>query len=232
MRAAACLLGAAFGAVCAGVVLGAFTGVDGWALNHLMPWMSTSGNPATLASTLLPFTGGTPGGAIPLDLWVYPASFPASAALVGAVCLLLWRRGSRRPAILWATVWLLANLGELLGKTVVSRPALYRAGHEGGAGFFAHSFPSGHAARGSLVAALVALLWPRARALAGAWIAVTFVLLVVNGFHAPSDVLGGALLAGVLIAAALRLLEAREGARPAPPRRAPPGDSASGCGAR
>jgi membrane-associated phospholipid phosphatase len=53
--------------------------------------------------------------------------------------------------------------------------------------------------RSLLLVAGVAAVWPAARWWVGLWAAATIVLLVVAGFHVPSDIVGGLLLALLLI---------------------------------
>lgn len=201
------LLAAAFVAVGAGVVVGAFTRIDLWAIHHLMPWFTPGSSSPTLSSVTLPFGLDTPVGQILGELWVYPASVPVSALVVIAAGAVLWRRGRRDAALAWAAAWVAVNALEVIGKTFVSRPELHVVADGRSHVVFPHSFPSGHALRGLLVAAVVAHVWSRARIAGAVWIAVTLVLLVVIGFHTPSDVLGGALLSGAVIGLALRYPE-------------------------
>jgi hypothetical protein len=56
--------------------------------------------------------------------------------------------------------------------------------------------------RGLLVAAALALLWPAATRWLIAWFVFVGPFLVLSSSHTPSDVLGGLLVAGALLAAA------------------------------
>lgn len=206
---ASLLLAAAFAAVAALVVAGGFGGIDQWAVEHTMLWLSPETHPQTVASIMLPFRGGTPAGEIPLDLWTYPASVPLSALLLALGCAVLWRRGSRAGALAWAAAWVVGDAVEVLGKGVLERPGLHATfdGVRRHLVGFDGSFPSGHTLRGVLVAVLVGLVWRGARPVAALWVAGTLALLVVTSAHTPSDVLGGALLAGALAAAASAVTE-------------------------
>lgn len=209
MLRAALAFAAAFAAVSALVVAGAFTRVDQWAIDHVMPWLSPAVHGQTLESIVVPFHTWTADAAIPLDLWTYPASVPVSALAIGLGCALLWRRGRRAAAAAWAAAWAAGNAVEVVGKGLLDRPALHMVSHGRRVDLvgFDDSFPSGHTLRAVLVAVLVGLLWRRARPAAAAWATVTLVALVVTSAHTPSDVLGGALLAAALAVPASRLTE-------------------------
>lgn len=228
MRFAAFSCAAAFLIVCAAVPLGGFADIDQWSLRHAMPWLSPLTHPQTLSSILLPFHGHQPAPEILAKLWLYPASVPVSALVVGICCGLLWRRGRRSAAAAWAAAWVVCNTAEALGKELIHRPSLYviwhgRRTHVTG---FDNSFPSGHTMRALLVAAVVGLLWRRALPTTLLWAAVTFALLVVTNAHTPSDVLGGALLAGSIVVALVTCLaEKRLRASMRAERLPPPGTS-------
>lgn len=73
--------------------------------------------------------------------------------------------------------------------------------------FYDASFPSGHMIRGTVVAAILILSWPRARRWILLWVAFVAPALVVSAAHTPSDVLGG-LIVGVALLQASRALTA------------------------
>ena len=109
----------------------------------------------------------------------------------------------RLRSLSWPAVWLCAVAVEVVFRHALSRPPLYRDGvHLAG---LDQSWPSGHALRSALVAAALAAAWPRFRALLGIWLAATLVLLELAGFHTPTDVAGGLLLAVVAAAGAVEL---------------------------
>jgi membrane-associated phospholipid phosphatase len=102
----------------------------------------------------------------------------------------------------WAAAWLFANAVEVIGKGLLHRPAL-SVGMNGIrvhlAGFDS-SFPSGHTARGLVLAFVVGAVWPRLSWAAAVWAVGTCVFLVVSAAHTPSDVLGGILVAVFAVA--------------------------------
>jgi membrane-associated phospholipid phosphatase len=137
------------------------------------------------------------------DLWLYPASAPLSSAIVGLACLALWRRGWHRAALLWGSAFVAGTAIEILVKEVLERPALYAVGNGRRAHVvgFDHSLPSGHTIRSFLIAAALLALSPRLGRAAAVWAASVVPILVVAGWHTPTDV-----AAGLLLAAALALL--------------------------
>jgi membrane-associated phospholipid phosphatase len=203
----ALVLAAGFAALAVAVAYSsALHRADEWAVRHAMPGLSSrSRAPSTIASAV-PFRHVSLHGRALIraatDLWTLPASPLVSALLFGGGCVLLLRRRARSAAVVWALVWLAGNTVEALTKHVLGRPALYavdrgRRIHVLG---FDHSYPSGHALRAVLLAGLVAALWRRFGALAAVWAAAALPLLLLAGFHTPSDLVGGALLAGLLLA--------------------------------
>ncbi len=135
-----------------------------------------------------------------------------SFVLVLAASLALARRSRPRQAASWLGAWLAGNVVEVVGKAIVSRPALYAGGlHVVG---FDRSYPSGHTIRALIAAAAAASVWPRFRPLL-AWALTVPVALVVLGDHTPTDIAGGLLLAVALVAAAsTEAARARPGRRP------------------
>lgn len=102
-------------------------------------------------------------------------------------------------------MWVAAVAVELVFRHVLTRPALYRDGVHLVA--FDGSWPSGHALRCAIVAAAIAAAWPHLRALLVVWLAAVAVLLELAGFHTPTDVAGGLLLALVTAAGGVALEE-------------------------
>jgi membrane-associated phospholipid phosphatase len=187
------------------VASGGLTGIDGWAVRHAMPGLDPSEASLPLVYGLAPLAGLF--DETPIQVAVNVATAPAGVVLSGLIvtgaAIVLHRRGENTAALAWLGAWLAANAIEVLTKTVLERPGLSHAGVR--VTDFDHSFPSGHAARGLLAAAVCALVWPRARALAALWAAFLLPALVVAGFHTPSDVAGGAVLASLLAAAAFAI---------------------------
>lgn len=206
MRRAALVLAACFAALSVAVALGVLDGVDRYAVRQLMPGLDAahSGVP-TLGQVFVPVGHRRTPGALAADAWLYPASVPISALAVGACSLVLLRRGRRRAAAVWLGAWVAANAVEVLVKDVVRKPALSARGYHVVA--FDSSFPSGHALRSILVAAALAAVAVRAGRWAAVWAVTVVPLLVVAGWHTPSDVAGGVLL-GLFFVAAARLAAA------------------------
>ncbi|WP_370077448.1 phosphatase PAP2 family protein [Streptacidiphilus sp. MAP12-16] len=126
--------------------------------------------------------------------------------LLAVVIVWLWLRGARVTA-LWATVLVAVEaLLEVVVKELVGRPRpLLPQPVAQATGW---SFPSGHAMTvATLCPLLVLLVWPHAErwGRVAAVVASTAMVLAVSwtriglGVHWPSDVLGGWLLAGVVL---------------------------------
>lgn len=161
-------------------------------------------------SVFTPQTEHTLGGTL-VALWTYPAS-PFISGLIVLICA--WRLRSVTPIVLW----LAANAVELAGKLIVHRPSVGEPG-------FSDSFPSGHTVRAFVTAAILAWTWDRAGLPAVIWAVGVACALVAIGDHVPTDVIGGALLAGCLVSfarsPARRFPRARTPIRRAWLRRAP-----------
>ena len=183
------LSGAAFAALAGLVASGALDGFDQWACDHLMPLAGGTPGPPSILESLVPLFHALwhPAGVAVTQIVTLPGQVLISFALVAAAA---WK--CRVPA--WIVAWFGSTAVEFGIRQVLTRPtALYRGGvHLTG---FDSSWPSGHALRCALVAAALAAAWPRARAALAAWLAVSVVLLEIAGFHTPTDVAGGLLLA-------------------------------------
>jgi membrane-associated phospholipid phosphatase len=192
-------LSGAFAALAALVGVGALTGFDQWACGHLMPLAGTpSGGPPSFLESLVPLfhAAWRPVGVAVTQIVTLPGQVLVSFALVAVGA---WKL--RAP--MWLVAWLGATVVEFALRHLLTRPALYRDGVHVTA--FDSSFPSGHALRCALVAAVFAAAWPRAKPALWAWLLASAVLLELAGFHTPTDVLGGLLLALLACrAAALR----------------------------
>jgi membrane-associated phospholipid phosphatase len=171
---------AAFAALAGLVAAGALTAVDQWGVEQLMPGAHFHAARHGLAEGLVPLLGAHWHGglAIAANIVTLPASFAISLALVA------WRS---RPL---AAVLLAAVAVEVVCKELLTRPALYADAFH--IGSFDSSFPSGHTLRTVIVAAAV---WPVLRLWAAAWAVASVVLLQLAGWHTPSDVAGGLVLA-------------------------------------
>lgn len=183
------LAGAAlFAATAALVSAGAFTRLDQYAVDHLMPWWRLENHPfVTIAALTLPGLNGSVARVV-VDLWTYPGALVPSALLLLASAWRLRARGRLDAAITWCVLWLAGNAVELAGKLWLQRPDLERHGmHVYG---FDQSLPSGHTIRSLLVAGAIACAWHWGR-LALVWAAGVPFALVVLGHHTPTDVAAG-----------------------------------------
>jgi membrane-associated phospholipid phosphatase len=186
--ASAFLVSAAFAALAILVAVGAFTGLDQWSVDHLMPGGTFENEDNGILGALVPLYGShwDSGWSIAANIVTLPASFLISLALTA------WR--SRVLAL-----FLLAGTAaETLCKHVLDRPALHDGAHH--IAGFDSSFPSGHTLRTVILAAAFPKPW------AAAWAAVSIVLIQLDGWHTLTDIVGGLLLA------ALALLGARSAA--------------------
>ena len=201
----AALSGAAFAALGGLVAAGSLTGFDQWGCDHLMPLAGTpNGGPPSFLESLVPLFHAAwhPAGAAVTQIVTLPGQVVVSFVIVAAAA---WKL--RAPV--WVAAWLGATGVEFALRHLLTRPALYRDGVHVTA--FDSSWPSGHALRCALVAAVLAAAWPHARSALAAWLVASALLLELAGFHTPTDVLGGlllALLAGRAVGAARALREA------------------------
>ena len=179
-RRSAAVLAAAYATLAVLVAAGALTRVDQWGVDHLMPGAHFHAARHGLAAGIVPLLGAHWHGglAIAANIVTLPASFAISLALVA------WR--SR----LLAAALLAAVAVEVVCKELLTRPALYDGSFH--IGTFDSSFPSGHTLRTVIVAAA---LWPVLRLWAAAWAVASVVLLQLAGWHTPTDVAGGLVLA-------------------------------------
>jgi membrane-associated phospholipid phosphatase len=170
-------LSAAFAALAATIAAGAFTGVDQWAVDHLMPGGHFTGGEPSLLDSLVPLAGTHWGSAwsVAAAVVAVPASFLVALALVA------WQ--SR----LLAAALIVAVAVETLCKHVLTRPELHHGARHIVA--FDSSFPSGHALRAVLVAAAFGSPWW------AAWAVAAIALIQLAGWHTPTDLAGGVLLA-------------------------------------
>jgi len=211
-RASALAFAAGFAVLAVLVAAGELSSVDQWAVNRAMPGAAFAGRP-TFADAVIPLWGVHWHGVVHVvsELVTLPASFTPATLLVAGACLAV--RG--RAAVVFAAAFAAGNAIEVLVKGTLTRPALHAHGvHLSG---FDASYPSGHTLRTMLVVAAVAWAWPRLRLVAVAWAVTSIVLIELGGQHVPSDIAGGLLLAGALLATTWSLRRARwTGRRPSP----------------
>jgi membrane-associated phospholipid phosphatase len=192
-------IAAAYAALAVLVAAGSLSRVDQWSVDHVMPGLSGGNRKPSLVAAVVPLLHSSWARAIDVvaNVVALPAQAVIASILAGWCCLTLWRRGDRQRALAWGFAWVGGNTVEALCKSILSRPLLHAHGDLLVA--FQSSFPSGHTLRSVLLAAAVAEVWPAARTWVAAWAAATLVLLELGGFHVPSDIAGGLLLALLLV---------------------------------
>jgi membrane-associated phospholipid phosphatase len=170
-----------------------------------MPLAAPPGSPPTALESLVPLLHAAfhPAGVGVAQVVTLPGQVLLSLLLVLVAAWRLWSQGRPEAAVSWTTAWLVSAVVEVVFRHALARPPLYRDGvHLVG---FDMSWPSGHALRCALVAAALAAAWPRLRVPLGIWLAAAVVLLELAGFHTPTDVVGGLLLAAVAAGGAVEL---------------------------
>ncbi|HJQ75444.1 MAG TPA: phosphatase PAP2 family protein, partial [Gaiellaceae bacterium] len=174
--------------------------------SHAMPFAGRPGRPPTLVETVVPLYHDSFHrlGHTIAELVTLPGQLVVSFLLVVAAAAALWARGRRAAAVAWPVVWVVATAIEVAFRETLTRPDLYRHGAHLVA--FDTSWPSGHTLRSTIAAAALASAWPRLRPVLGVWLAALLVLLELAGFHTPTDVAGGLLLATVAVAGAVALV--------------------------
>ena len=195
LRSLAATAGAAFAALAGLVASGALTGLDQWAVDHTMPFAGGSSAPPTLLESVVPLLHAQfhPLGATVAQIVTLPGQVVISLLLVAAAA---WKLRNAT----WIAVWIVAVAVEVVFRHALTRPAIYRHGVHVVA--FDASWPSGHALRCAIVAAAVAAAWPCLRAVLAAWLVAVAALLELAGFHTPTDIAGGLLLATAAVAVA------------------------------
>jgi membrane-associated phospholipid phosphatase len=164
------------------------TGLDQWAVDHTMPFAGGSSAPPTLLESIVPLLHAQfhPVGAAVAQIVTLPGQVVISFLLVAVAA---WKLRNAT----WIAVWIAAVAVEIVFRHALTRPALYRHGAHLVA--FDTSWPSGHALRCAIVAAAAAAAWPRLRSVLAVWLVAVAVLLELAGFHTPTDIVGGLLLA-------------------------------------
>lgn len=191
---------------------GVLSGIDQFAVSHLMPAYRPrpTDTGGVLSGLYRPFGSHTSWWEICLNLWTYPCSVLVSGVLVAGCGLVVARRMGVAAGAAPVAAWLAGNAIELLGKHYLHRPPLYGRldGVRVHAASFDNSFPSGHTIRGTVVAYALILAWPAVRSFVLGWVALVYPFLVVSANHTPSDVVGG-LLAGLFVVGTAGALAAR-----------------------
>jgi membrane-associated phospholipid phosphatase len=215
--AAAAACAAAFAALAGLVAAGDLSHIDRWAMTHAMPDARFTGGKPTFVDAVVPLWGSSWHGAVAVvtNVVTLPAAFLVASAIVAAACVAL----RNRDGILLAAAFVAGNVVEEITKTALTRPPLYAHGLHVAA--FDNSFPSGHTLRTVLVAVAVAAAWPRLAAWALMWALGSIAMIELGALHVPSDIAGGLLLAGALLAttSSLRSGSAPRGRSPSPASR-------------
>ena len=168
-----------------------------------MPFAPSPSGPPTTLESVVPLLHAPfhPVGAGVTEIVTLPGQVLISLALVALAAWQLWKLGRVEAAVCWTAAWLVAVAAEIAFRHTLTREPLYRHGvHLVG---FDASWPSGHALRCALVAAALAVAWPRLRIPLALWLAAVVVLLEFAGFHTPTDLAGGLFLAAAAAAAAV-----------------------------
>jgi membrane-associated phospholipid phosphatase len=176
-------LSCAFAALAGLVAAGALTHVDQWAVDNVMPGATFRRQGGGLLEGLVPLLHShwSSTYAVAANIVTLPASFLISLGIVFACSRVLGLALVAAVAV------------EVLCKEVLTRPALYDGSFH--IASFDSSFPSGHALRTVIVAGAIAWRWPRTRQIAVAWAIGSIVLIQLAGWHTPTDIAGGVILA-------------------------------------
>ena len=158
-----------------------------------MPFASSPSQPPTFLESVVPLLHAQfrPLGAGIAQIVTLPGQVVISFLLVAAAA---WRLRSAT----WLALLVASVAVELVFRHTLTRPALYRHGVHLVA--FDTSWPSGHALRSAILAAALAAAWPRLRVALFVWLTAVAVLLELAGFHTPTDIAGGLLLAAAAVA--------------------------------
>ena len=170
-----------------------------------MPFSGEPGQPPTLLESVVPLLHASfhPTGAAVAEIVTLPGQVVVSFLLVVIAAGALWARGRRAAAVAWPAAWTVAVAVEVAFRHWLTRPPLYRHGvHLVG---FDSSWPSGHTLRATIAAVALAAAWSRLRPMLAIWLAAVVVLLELAGFHTPTDIAGGLLLATVAAVGAVEV---------------------------
>jgi membrane-associated phospholipid phosphatase len=185
------------GALAVLVATGHLNGVDGLAVRHLLRLSNAgygTGSELATGYRRIPFRGG--------DMLRQFAAPGPSCVLAVTLCAIQLRRRKPVAGLLWLGAFVGVTLVGGFVKLLVVRPQFSVVYHGLEiAGGFHHSFPSGHTARGAVLAATAASLWRRLWPVFATWLAAVAVTVELDGGHILSDLAGGLLLAAALVLA-------------------------------
>ena len=168
-----------------------------------MPWADARSEPPTTLESVVPLLHAPfhPAGVAITQIVTLPGQVVISLLVVLVAARALWKRGRREAAVCWTAAWFVTVGVEVVFRHTLTRDPLYRDGvHLVG---FDASWPSGHALRCALVAGALGAAWPRLRLPLVIWLVSVVVLLELAGFHTPTDLVGGLLLATAAAACAV-----------------------------
>ena len=172
----------------------AFASLNDFAHHHLQPVAGGHGH-----RHLREFT----------EILLFPAAPLVAAILMGGLSVLFYRRGRVSSAIAWPAVLAVGFVVELLAKLVVSQDHNNAWSLMGGLSLDS-SYPSGHMLRAILLVFAATSLWPRFSSLVVVVFCGVGFMLLVNGWHTPTDILGGMLI-GLALGWAASEYEAADG---------------------
>jgi membrane-associated phospholipid phosphatase len=138
------------------------------------------------------------------SLLAYAADPLVVTALFAAALLAMWRRSATMHPLAWAAAFLFGQLVELALKWQVGQIPFNEPERVLGVWVLAGSYPSGHAMRAVLLAGVASAVAPRWRWLWISYAAGISAWVLISGMHLSTDVLGGVLLGGTLVAAVNR----------------------------
>ena len=190
------LVAAAFVLLAIGVEHSVLAPVDRWFEQHLTP---LTHGPRQHQPALLRWLN------TPLVVALWLATIPVTLCILAAVAAYDYVRGTMRHAWIWVGGFAFALAVELLGKVLVHDPAGRTGGPLAGVN---SGYPSGHAARAVLLAALVGGLFASRRGRFWAVAVVIVAGLQLKGAHTLSDIVGGLLL-GTAVLLVVRAYETR-----------------------
>jgi undecaprenyl-diphosphatase len=169
-----------------------------------MPWLRGGSRRVSLRDGFHLYTGSF---RVPDGVTIV-GSAPVATLLALVLACVLVRRRRPTVAVMLLVVFAVGSGIEIVLKRLLTRPHLqmWTDGRLSHLAAFDSSFPSGHAFRVAVLAAMVTTLWPGWRTPAWLVVLTIAVTLALAGFHTPTDVLGGLLLAGALLLAAKALL--------------------------
>src|SRR5262245_35333671 len=120
------VLAVAFAVLAALVAGGRLDSLDHYAVVHWMPGLDPSEARRTIPPVRGAFLPFNPDPRVwwhrTLDALMYPASFLLSLTIFAVGAAVLWRRGARVAAVVWGSLWFVANALEVTAKVAIAKP--------------------------------------------------------------------------------------------------------------